>query len=56
MLNALLQVSINGPEVKDCQPLITTAVTEWLAKPRRKIANVPSRDIQQAQKLQAAGI
>lgn len=29
MLNALLQVSINGPEVKDCQPLITTAVKEW---------------------------
>ena len=56
MLNALLQVSINGPEVKDCQPLITTAVEEWLAKPRRKIAKVPSRDVQQAVQLQDASV
>jgi len=33
MLDALLQVSINGPEVNDCQPLIAAAVKEWLAKP-----------------------
>lgn len=56
LLNALLQVSINGPEVRDCQPLITTAVKEWLAKPRRKIAKVPSRDVQQAVQLQDAGV
>ena len=48
MLNPLLQVSINGPDVKDCQPLITTE-KEWLPKPHdQKIAKVPSRDVQQA--------
>ena len=56
MLNALLQVSINGPQVEDCRPLIATAVKEWLAKPRRKIAKVPSRDVQQPVQLQDAGV
>ena len=56
MLNALLQVSINGPEVKDCQPLITTAAEEWLVKPSQKIAKVPSKDVQQAVQLQDAGV
>lgn len=56
MLNTLLQVSINGPEVKDCQPLITTAVKEWFAKPHQKIAKVPSRDVQQPVQLQDAGV
>ena len=52
MLNALLQVSINGPEVKDCQPFITIAVKKWLAKPRRKIAKVSSRDLHQPVQFQ----
>ena len=52
MLNALLQVSINGPEVQDRQLLITIAVKKWLAKPRRKIAKVSSRDVQQPVSLQ----
>ena len=56
MLNSLLQVSINGPEVKDCQALITKEVKEWLAKPHRKIAKVPSRDVQQAVQLQDASV
>ena len=54
--NALLQVSINGPEVKDCQPLITTAVKKWLAKPRRKIAKVSSRDLQQPVQFKDASV
>ena len=35
---------------------ITTAVEEWLAKPRLKIAKVLSRDVQQAVQLQDAGV
>ena len=49
-------MSINGPEVKDCQPLITTAVKKWLAKPRWKIAKVPSRDVKQPVQLQDADV
>ena len=55
-LDALLQVSINGPGVKDGHPLITTAVKEWLAKPRGKIAKEPSTEVQQPVKLQDAGV
>ena len=50
-LDALLQVSINGPGVKDGHPLITTAVKEWLAKPRGKIAKVPPTEVQQPVKM-----
>ena len=56
MLDALLQVSINGPEVNDCQPLIAAA-NEWLAKPRRKIAKVlTANDVQQPVQRQAASV
>ena len=34
----------------------TSAVEEWLGKPRRKIAKVPSKDVQQAVQLQDAGV
>ena len=34
----------------------TSAVEEWLRKPRRKIAKVPSKDVQQAVQLQDAGV
>ena len=57
MLDALLQVSINGPEVNDCQPLIAAAVKEWLAKPRRKIAKVlTANDVQQPVQRQDASV
>lgn len=36
--------------------LITTAVREWLAKPRRKIVKVPSRDVQQPVQPQDASV
>ena len=56
-LDALLQVSINGPEVNDCQPLIAAAVKEWLAKPRRKIAKVlTANDVQQPVQRQDASV
>lgn len=56
LLNALLQVSIDGPEVKDYQPLMTTAVKELSAKPRQKNAKVPSRDVQQPAQLHDASV
>ena len=56
MLNALPQVSINGPDVRECKPLITVTAKEWLAKRRRKIAKVPTKDIQQPVKLQDASV
>lgn len=57
MLDALLQVSINTPEVNDCQPLIAAAVKEWLAKPRRKIAKVlTANDVQQPVQRQDASV
>ena len=38
MLNALLAVMINGPAVKDCEPVVKAAVKKWLdAKKRRKL-------------------
>ena len=38
MLNALLAVMINGPAVKDCEPVVKAAVKKWLeAKNRRKL-------------------
>ena len=57
MLDAVLQVSINGPEVNDCQPLIAAAVKEWLAKPRRKIAKVlTANNVQQPVQRQDASV
>jgi len=43
MLDTLLQVFI-GPDVNVYQPLMAAVVNEWLAKQRRKIAKVPTKD------------
>ncbi|RMX61474.1 hypothetical protein pdam_00003590 [Pocillopora damicornis] len=40
MLEALMHVAINGPDVSQSQSLIH----EWLAKPRRHLAKIPARD------------
>ena len=38
MLEALLHVSINGPNVSECRDLIEQVTSEWLKqKPRRKL-------------------
>ena len=38
MLESLLHISINGPEVKDSTALIDSTLKQWLAKPRRKMS------------------
>ena len=42
MLQAILNVGINGPEVQKCRPIVKDAVSAWLqAKERRKLPKVP---------------
>lgn len=39
MLEALMQISINGPKVKECSGVLKESVQQWLKeKPRRKLA------------------
>jgi len=39
MLEALMHITLNGPEVKDSSQLIQASVKEWMkTKPRRKLA------------------
>lgn len=45
MLQAILVVGINGPDVQSCLPVVKEAVRVWLeAKERRKLPNVPKSD------------
>ena len=37
MLDALMQISINGPEIDECASLIEDTVKKWLPK-RKKLA------------------
>ncbi|XP_048580041.1 zinc finger protein 862-like [Nematostella vectensis] len=46
MLQALMHVTINGPSTSECKPIIEEVTRQWLAKPRRKLANPPSKDHQ----------
>ena len=42
MLQAILAVGINGPDVQSCLPVVKEAVRVWLAaKERRKLPKVP---------------
>ena len=40
MLNSLMQVSINGPESKQCSDVVKSPVDNWIKqKPRKKLKN-----------------
>lgn len=46
MLQAILPVGINGPDVQRCLPVVKDAVSAWLqAKERRKLPKVPKNAI-----------
>lgn len=48
ILEALLQVSVNGPACKDASKVVETAVSNWLkAKERKKLANIPKERTRQ---------
>ena len=54
MLQALMQISINGPAVSQSQSLIHEVAKQWLAKPRRNLAKIPATDNQPVQKRPTA--
>ena len=43
MLEALMCVAINGPDVSQSQSLIHEVAKQWLAKPRQHLAIIPVR-------------
>ena len=46
MLQAILAVGINGPDVQRCLPVVKDAVSAWLqGKERRKLRKVPKNAI-----------